>query len=94
MLTGHVESADSFGNLLTNIHETDLPPRERRSLSISTCQRRIAGVSHCYSDHAPGSLLALIGSSGRLEIAVANGNAEKEIKVAIGAEIRVELPRS
>jgi len=89
-VVGRVEAADSFGNLLTNIREADLPPGDPRALSIVIGPRRITGISRCYADEAYGSLVVLMGSSGRLEIAVVNGSAQHVLNVADGTEIRVE----
>jgi len=40
---------------------------------------------------ARGAVVALIGSSGWLEIAVRNGNAAQASGVTVGDEIRVDL---
>ena len=45
------------------------------------------GQSHLL---APGKPLALVGSSGLLEIAVRDGSAEQLLKVTVGDEVRVE----
>jgi S-adenosylmethionine hydrolase len=88
-LVGRVEAVDSFGNLITNINQSQLAA-ERGSLCVLIAGRRIAGVSRCYSDCPPGTLLALIGSSGRLEIAVNSGSAAKLLSAGAGTEVRVE----
>jgi hypothetical protein len=53
----------------------------------------IEGVSlairHTYGDVAPGVLLALVGSSGYLEIAVREGSAAERLGVDIGATVEV-----
>jgi S-adenosylmethionine hydrolase len=92
ILTGCVEAADAFGNLISNIREADLPPGDRFALRIGIGNQTIAGISRCYSDHPAGSLLALIGSSGRLEIAVSHGSAARHLNVSCGTEVRVETP--
>jgi S-adenosylmethionine hydrolase len=44
-------------------------------VEITMGQRRIAGLYRAYAQAAPGELVALVGSSGRLEISIVNGNA-------------------
>jgi S-adenosylmethionine hydrolase len=92
-LIGRVEAVDAFGNLITNIREADLPAGDHDTFGISLGGQRIAGICRCYTDRPPGSLLALCGSSGRLEIAVNRGNAALKIGAAAGAEIRIEQSR-
>src|SRR5262249_26472787 len=67
---GRVETIDAFGNLITNVRDTDLSSGDRTCLTISVDQHQIFGLSRCYSDKPPGTTLALIGSSRRLEIAL------------------------
>jgi S-adenosylmethionine hydrolase len=42
-----------------------------------------------YGDAEPGSLVALIGSSGRLEIAVVNGSAAIRLGVSVGEPLEL-----
>ncbi|MBI3864146.1 MAG: SAM-dependent chlorinase/fluorinase [Planctomycetia bacterium] len=85
-LIGRVEFADSFGNLVTNIAATDLPGTVAW---ITLGGHKINGLSRCYADVASGTVLALIGSSGRLEMAINGGSAANELNVVPGAEVRV-----
>jgi hypothetical protein len=89
-LVGQVESIDHFGNLITNIGDTDLPAGEGRALSIVIGDARIPGISHSYSDQPMGHLVALIGSSAHLEIAVNQGSAAMILSAGPGIEVRVE----
>ena len=61
---------DSFGNLITNIDVSLLPTTGREKLVVELGEQRILGVSRYYGEKTAGELLALIGSSGHLEIAV------------------------
>ncbi len=55
--------------------------------------QRIDSVARSYADVAPGDLLALVGSSGHVEVAMRNGNAAAALKAQIGAPVRVTLHR-
>jgi S-adenosylmethionine hydrolase len=93
-LLGRVETIDTFGNLITNVRDTDLSSGDRTCLTILVEKHRIVGLSRCYSDKPPGSTLALIGSSGLLEIAVNGGNAARQLGTVPGAEVRIECSGS
>lgn len=49
--------------------------------------REIAGVRRAYARVAPGEMLALVGSSGHLEIAVREGSAAEKLGVHPGDEV-------
>ncbi len=66
---------DSFGNLITNIDASLLPEVGRQRLIVELGTQRIKGISRFYGEKPAGELLALFGSSGRLEIAVCQGHA-------------------
>jgi S-adenosylmethionine hydrolase len=89
-LFGRVENIDAFGNLITNVRDADFSVRDRATVTISIGKYRVVGISRCYSDQPPGSVLALIGSSDCLEIAVNSGNAARELGVALGTEVCVD----
>lgn len=75
-IVGEVIYADSFGNLITNIDEN----------MVIGCSKIVIGniiidtVAKSYDDAETGEVLALIGSSGFLEIAVNQGSAANSIK--------------
>jgi hypothetical protein len=89
-LVGRIQSIDAFGNLISNIREADLPAGDFSTVSIGLGVGQIVGINHCYSDRPVGSLLALINSSGFLEIAVNGGNAAKVLDVAPGIEFYIK----
>ena len=63
-------AADNFGNLLTNLHRSQVPG----NANISLENKDIPMVDH-YSEAPDDALVALFGSDGYLEIAVKNGSA-------------------
>jgi S-adenosylmethionine hydrolase len=76
---GHILYADHFGNLITSVTE-DLV-RRIGDVEISIGQRRIAGLCRAYAEAAPGELVALIGSSGHVEISIVNGSAVQSLSL-------------
>lgn len=76
-ITGEVIYEDSFGNLITNISSEMV----KSGSNIYIEQFRIDGVSNSYGEVGKGELLAIIGSSGLLEISVNQGSASKLFKM-------------
>jgi S-adenosylmethionine hydrolase len=87
-LKGEIIYVDRFGNLISNIRSELLPDEKRIQVKIG--QRRIKGLSRFYAERKEGELIALIGSSNFLEIAVNQGNAQRLLKAKTGDKITVE----
>lgn len=83
---GEILHVDHFGNLITNFQRTGAPS----SLYLEVGGEQITGVSETFSDKAPGELVAYVGSSGYLEIAVRNGNAAAALAVDVGEAITIK----
>lgn len=75
-LEGVVIHVDRFGNLVTNLREPDLSAAARgKALAVRLGATPVPLV-RTYSDVPPRTPCALVGSSGRLEIAVREGRAD------------------
>ena len=83
---GHVIHLDGFGNLITNIKDSDLP-QKRDNLSIQVGGKLIHGVNRTYSERS--GLLALVGSRGYMEISLQNGSAGDFLGVGVGDQVKV-----
>jgi S-adenosylmethionine hydrolase len=87
-LIGRVMWIDRFGNALTDVRENAVRsafpgvPNERIELRIN--DRRIDGLARAYGDAPVGSLMALMGSSGRVEIAVVGGDVAWRYGIGAG----------
>jgi S-adenosylmethionine hydrolase len=81
-VAGEVVHADRFGNAVTNL---------RAALILGHQIVEVAGrelpLVRTYADVAPGEWLALVGSSGRVEIAVRNGHAARILGLARGSRV-------
>jgi len=96
-LAGRVMFIDRFGNALTNLTEQDLsdafataPPE---AIAVMAAGRVIRGLARSYGDAPVGTLLAIVGSSGRLEVAQVGGDASERLGLGVGDEIVVSLNR-
>jgi S-adenosylmethionine hydrolase len=85
---------DRFGNLTTNLTRAELDailasvggdPTEL----VVVVEGIVMPLVRTYADVPDGEALALVGSSERLEIAVAGGNAARQLGAGQGAPVRV-----
>lgn len=91
-IRGVVLKVDNFGNLITNLTPEDVPQVVTGgNFKITAGSREIDKMSQNYAQGAPGELLAVIGSSGFLEISVNKGNAARALNMQRGAEVTVVL---
>ena len=77
---------DNFGNLITNVCKADLDLKKKYEISVEN--KKIQGLSKTYFDKNKGELVALIGSSGFLEIAVVEGSAQEKLSCTAKILIR------
>jgi len=93
---GEALHIDRFGNIATNIEVAHLPPAGEEGLRIEIGWARLERVARHYSEVPVGEMVALIGSSGRLEIAVREGSAAERLQLADvrGTPVRVVRARA
>ncbi|MDY6918429.1 MAG: SAM-dependent chlorinase/fluorinase [Chloroflexota bacterium] len=89
VLIGHVIHVDRFGNIITDVKENHLP-QER--VFVEVHGHIIDELSQTYADE--DELLALIGSSGNLEISVNRNDAARFLRAKIGDEVKVGINRA
>ncbi len=81
-LLGRVTGIDHFGNVITNIHREDLVPFPGSGqMVIRVLKEKIETVSKTYADGEMGELIALLGSTGHLEIAVNSDRADRLLNI-------------
>jgi S-adenosylmethionine hydrolase len=89
-LVGHVMHIDSFGNLITDIQRDDLP--DGGGLTVEVAGRKIEGLVNTYAESR--GLLALVDSSGHLEVAMRDGSACSILDARLGDEVIVKPLKS
>ena len=82
---GRIIYVDHFGNAMTNINHDALRSFAQQRIRVKG--RNVGKLRKTYWDVAPGKPLALIGSSGLLEIAVRDGSAADDLKLKVGDEV-------
>jgi S-adenosylmethionine hydrolase len=85
---GECLTADPFGNVLTSVRAVDLGGAAPRDVRVAGHGARFVRT---FGEGAPGELVALVGSSGRLEIAVREGSAARVLGVHRGAPVAVKV---
>ncbi|MCD6460556.1 SAM-dependent chlorinase/fluorinase [bacterium] len=78
---------DSFGNLITNVHKSMIT--DKNDIKIKLNNYEISKISKNYHCVEKKSAVALIGSSGFLEIAVNQGNASTFFKAGINNPLEI-----
>jgi S-adenosylmethionine hydrolase len=91
-VAGAVVHADRFGNLITSIHVRSLEPLDERLLiRVGGREVPLAGTYADLPANRPG---ALVGSGGRLEIAVREGSAAAVLRARRGTPVVVSRTAS
>ncbi len=98
-MLGEVVHVDRFGNLITNVEAQHLrtlvydmhgsAPLEACGLFIEAGEHSVGVLERTYGSVPSGTSLALIGSSGRLEVAVNGGSAAQALGLAVGTPVRI-----
>jgi S-adenosylmethionine hydrolase len=91
-ISGVVLRVDRFGNLVTNIDRRSVQQvAGGRRIIVEAAGRPVPDVVETYAEAAPGSICALFGSSGHLEIAINGGSAAASLGLSRGAPLSVRL---
>lgn len=87
---GEVVYVDHFGNAITNLRGGMLRGSKWGVCEVRDGSRRRCPVKRFYQAVPLGSPVALVGSSGFLEIAVNGGSAEKALGLKVGTRVLLE----
>ena len=83
-LVGQVLHVDRFGNLISNIRNSDLPGKD---VVVEVAGHQIRGVAEYYAQK--DGVMAIAGSSGYLEVSLREGSACDFLGATVGDEITV-----
>ncbi|UCH78686.1 MAG: SAM-dependent chlorinase/fluorinase [Candidatus Coatesbacteria bacterium] len=86
-LVGTVLHVDHFGNCVTSIKESDLPTWE--AYHVRCREVDFGPLKRHYAEVVSGAPLALVNSMGRLELAIAQGNAAVALGIRTGDDVTV-----
>lgn len=89
-LQGWIVHIDHYGNAITNIPGQLIESfRKKRDIRCYAGAAIIDGISETYAEVEPGEPLAVIGSSGHLEVCVNRGNAADLLSLHRGSAINL-----
>lgn len=88
-ILGQIIAFDHFGNAITNISHEML--EGKREIKVYIGETLIEGLSTSYSEKPPLTPLAIMGSSGFLEIAINLGSARSSLQLRRGDNVEVKL---
>jgi len=92
-IQGQVIRIDRFGNLITNIDHQLIKKTfdtvDERDLDLFIGTHHVSGLSACYRETGARSLLALVGSTGFVEISVSCGSASELLGVGQGTIVLI-----
>lgn len=89
-IEGKVVEVDSFGNLVTDITAEMLADCPRGTgVTIECDTHETVGIQNAYEDQPPMTLIAVVGDSGNLELAIVDDSAKIMLGVSIGTSVTV-----
>ena len=90
-IEGAVQEIDSFGNLITNIKADALAGVPRgEEVTVLCDEHETQGIFTTYADQPQMTLIALVGSSGNLELAIVGDSAAVMLGVPVGTPVTVK----
>lgn len=89
-IEGQVVAVDSFGNLVTNITREMLDgvPTDE-TVAVRCDEHETRSIFNTYADQPAMTLIALVGSTGQLELAIVDDSAANMLGVGVGAPVEV-----
>jgi len=90
---GVILRVDAFGNLMTNLTAEDIPigALGGGAIKLAVNGKQVLKFGQTFASGNPGEPIALLGSSGYVEIAVNRGSAARTLGVNRGAEVTLDL---
>lgn len=87
---GEVVYLDQFGNAITNIDQDSITALGKNHVSVYFGGRRACVVGPYYRSVAKGTPIAVIGSTGFMEIAINGGSAARQHGIRVGDSVTVQ----
>lgn len=85
-IEGEIISFDHYGNMVTNITR-DLVGDLAYQIQVGNIM--VGKIAKTYADMVPGELLALVNSSGYLELSVSGGSAKEKFNFVRGQKVKL-----
>lgn len=89
--SGAVLKVDRFGNLITNFHINEFPDLLRRRISVLAGIHMVDYLVRSYAEASPGEPVAIIGSSGYMEVVINQDSAARRLGCGVGSPIELSV---
>ncbi len=91
-INGEVVYIDEFGNVITNIRESNAAELTLGNIIKVTLDKKNHSVPYLstYADAKPDQVIALINSNGELEFAIPQGHAAQKLKAYAGMPVSIK----
>jgi S-adenosylmethionine hydrolase len=91
-IEGQVLYVDKFGNLISNIsaEEVSVMYPSFEGLQVHVGPLRIGPLRTTYADVAEGEMVAIVGSTGMIEVAANQGNAAVQLRASPGTIVLIK----
>lgn len=89
-VSGSIIYVDHFGNCISNVAPEELGIDLSKGAWIVHCQAGELPVRRFYSEVDPGTALAVVGSSGHVELSVRDGSAALQLDLGTGTSFEIE----
>ena len=86
-LRGEIVLIDHFGNAISNIPHTAIPPDCLGQIEFECRGEVLRGLKQTYQQAPSQVATVLVGSSGFVEVAVVNGSAAGQLGIQVGDEL-------
>jgi S-adenosylmethionine hydrolase len=88
-IQGEVVYVDRFGNAITNLDAGSVSTRTQSGAQVVVNNKWICPLAACYSAVPAGAAVAVLGSSGFLEIAINSGSAAMQFGIRPGDAVNL-----
>ncbi len=89
--TGAILHVDHFGNIVTNIPIGEFPQIQDHPFEITVGFKTVEKLARSYAEIPAGELVAIVGSSGFVEISANQQSAAKMVGCETGAPVELRL---
>jgi S-adenosyl-L-methionine hydrolase (adenosine-forming) len=95
-LRGVVVKVDKFGNLITNIAESDVLETSAKGspVNILISGQTLTRICRSYAEGGEDEVFAIIGSSGYLELAAKQASAAEKLAASVGSPVGIVVGQS
>jgi S-adenosylmethionine hydrolase len=93
-IQGIIQKIDRFGNLITNLDAALLTSLAEGTWRLEIGPKTVSKLAANYSEMPSGKLVAVIGSTGHVEVAINHGNAANEPGIFLGQTVTVRRQKN